>query len=105
MTRDQMTILSAKAIGLKVGYSNNVGGFSVGEPYSRGEYEWNPLFSDCDAMQLAVATGQAVFTALPHDKPSYASSGNFTKKHGRDAQAAVRWVITRHAAEIGKAMP
>ena len=102
MTRDQMTILSAKAIGLKAGYSNNFGGFSVGEPYSRGEYEWNPLCSDRDAMLLAVETGQAVFTGLPHDRPTYASSGNFSKKYRGDKAAAVRWVITRCAAEIGK---
>lgn len=104
MTRDQMTILSAKAIGLKVGYSNNFGGLTVGEPYSRGEYEWNPLFSSSDALMLAAMTGQAIFIDLPHDRPTYASSGAFSKKHGKDKLDAVRWVITRYAAEIGKAM-
>ena len=70
-----------------------------------GEYRaWNPLEDDGDAFRLAVATSQAVFTALPHEAPTYAVSGRSKEEFGIDRNAAVRRAIVREAADIGKAI-
>lgn len=59
---------------------------------------WRPLDDDGDALRLATATGQAVFTGLPHEAPTYAISDHSKEDFGMDKDAAVRRAIVRAAA-------
>lgn len=59
---------------------------------------WNPLTDDGDALRLATATGQAVFTGLPHEAPTYAISDHSREDFVADKDAAVRRAIVRAAA-------
>ena len=108
MTEDEITILSAKAVGLKVGYSNNFGGYSVGEPYSKGEYEWNPIFSDRDTMHLIcekkinVSHGRDFVSATVF-RPTIHIKLHVTDDLDRDNQ--IKLAVATCAAEIGKSMP
>lgn len=102
--------LAAKASGLKAQYSDNFGDFSIGEPYTKGEKQWNPLTEDGDALRLAVQLKLQI-------TPGTYNKDEFTAFHSglgeaiehwsalQDENAATRRAIVRAAAEIGKSMP
>ncbi|WP_439885637.1 hypothetical protein ACTACK_10510 [Pseudomonas syringae] len=110
MTDEQLILDAAKAAGISVQYSNNMGDFSNGEPYSKGEIRWNPLTDDADAFRLAVRLGLTV-------SPASGKGGNISEVyrssppqeridkgraelHGEDPMAATRRAIVRAAAAL-----
>lgn len=103
MTEHELLEMAAKAAGILAQYSDNLGDFSIGEPYSRNERRWNPLTDDGDALRLAVK--------LKMDLDLDASGlgciyvGMFSEESGQDPYEATRLVIVRAAAEIGRNMP
>lgn len=72
-----------------------------------GPREWNPLTDDGDALRLAVKLGLILETDLDDSSCSATdvSYDNYTvEEHGDCPNAAVRLVIVKCAAEIGKSM-
>ncbi|MBA5069740.1 hypothetical protein [Pseudomonas aeruginosa] len=68
---------------------------------------WNPLTDDGDALRLAVKLGLILETDLDDSSCSATdvSYDNYTvEEHGDCPNAAVRLVIVKCAAEIGKSM-
>lgn len=55
--RDRLILAAGKAIGLTLTHSNNHGGWSRGTPYTKSDVEFNPLFKDEDALELAATLG------------------------------------------------
>lgn len=106
MSDEELIMLAAKAAGLTIQYSNNFGDFTIGEPYSRGEYRWNPLDNDGDAFRLMVALSLDIV----FDGPS-GMRVDYVDDRGKlctveqlvlaDLAAAVRRTIVRAAAELG----
>lgn len=106
----ELILMAAKAVGLKIQYSNNVGGFSIGEPYSIGEREWNPLHDNSDALCLALKLGLCIQPIPECDTVQVYQMHSFTGEPFNVHTAAngdieLRIIIVQAAAEIGRAMP
>ena len=104
---DALLPLAAKAIGLKVQYSNNWGDYSIGEPYSKNEQRWNPLEFDKDAFCLLVELEMTI--DFQQDSVSVFSKlfDRFDippciRHFGDDKKQNTRIAIVQCAAEIGK---
>ncbi|HBO4832905.1 TPA: hypothetical protein L4V12_004630 [Pseudomonas aeruginosa] len=72
-----------------------------------GPREWNPLTEDGDALRLAVRLGLILETDLDDSSCSATDVfyDNYTvEEHGDCPNAAVRLVIVKCAAKIGKSM-
>lgn len=119
MNDQELLEMAAKAAGLKAQYSENYGGFSIGEPYSKGEFRWNPLDDDGDAFRLAF-TLRLNIKFLGGFKQVQAARESDSNEKRYDLFGIVgygpgtardpvienaRRAIVRAAAEIGKSMP
>ena len=107
LTDDELLRLAAKSCGLSIVYSDNLGGFSIGIPYTGSDERWNPLDDDRDALRLAVA----LRLTISWDRFNDDDYVNITPPHthqgydfivDQDPNAAMRRAIVRTAAEIGK---
>ena len=102
----QLLELAAKAAGIKAQYSENMGDFSIGEPYSHGERRWNPLTDDGDALWLAVRlhitpnAGETKCSATWWIRPDLIEQDSVVEPTNTDAYAATRRAIVRAAAAI-----
>jgi len=98
------------AAGNGASYSENFGDFTTGIQRTRIEKRWNPLKDDGDALRLAVRIGIVVDAPrLSAISGSRLSAGHNDWTHGDDDgccsdEQAVRYAITKVAAEIGKRM-
>ena len=63
---------------------------------------WNPLRDDGDALRLAVKLG--INIQCKESGGGFISAGNYVESVNQDKDAAIRRVIVRAAAEIGKAI-
>lgn len=97
--------LAAKAYGARIEIPDDEDGVFVVREKDRNGFVWNPLKDDGDAFRLAVKTGQALFTGLPHESATYACSSRSRCDFDGDPAAANRRVVVMAAAEIGKIMP
>lgn len=114
MNDRELLEMAAKAAGISAQYSNNVGDFSIGEPYSQGERRWNPLENDGDALRLAVKLYLDICfyrgfeevivqgEGTPDTPTSLGEVIEVREPFGEDIPAAVRRAIVRAAAEIGR---
>ena len=50
---DRLIIRAGESIGLRLTYSDNHGGWSRGEPYTKTDFEFNPILHNEDALELA----------------------------------------------------
>lgn len=107
--------LAAKSIGKTGQYSNNVGGFSFGEPYSREERSWNPLFDDGDAFRLAADLSLDIqYDCYPNNMNATCRKAFRVRVWGfqwfkedfdeGSKMGAIRRVIVQAAANIGRRM-
>lgn len=112
MNDRELLELAAEAAGIKdFGYSQNFGGYTSGEPYSKDEYRWNPLQNDGDAFRLAVKLGLSVIqqSSISGPEPVSAASGfgvddfkRFSCKYDGGPLSATRRSIVLAAAEIAR---
>lgn len=97
--------LAAKACGIRLEWDGHPDQWQPMYYEGKTYHSWNPLEDDGDAFRLAVKTGQALFTGLPHDAATYACSSRSIFDFEGDSVAANRRVVVMAAAEIGSAMP
>lgn len=101
MTDRELLELAAKAAGINLQW--------MGGPV--GNYNWNPLFDDGDALRLANRLGLSItHTTCEDDAPivrvGYDCTPNYIQLPAfPDCDDATRRAIVRAAAEIGEAMP
>lgn len=103
MTDREMLELAAKAAGQERSAAGDLWSNARGQP-------WNPLTDDGDALRLAVKLEMQVCVGVRRidavivgDEEGQVFRG--TEAKDGDICAATRHVITRAAAELGKAMP
>lgn len=113
MTNRELLEMAAKAAGITIRWERECGVIRARQQSGGYCGIWNPLADDGDALRLVVALRISIDFASPHSKPidriqaSARSNGNMSciEKFRSDELVATRRVITRAAAEIGKAMP
>jgi len=100
MNDRELLELAAKAAGYCVNPNGRTDGAFVVLSNDEGDFIWNPLTDDGDALRLGVrvrAFGHADFVRQ-------LGAARFAQQE-QDDTAAYRTAIVRVAAEIGKAMP
>lgn len=108
MTDGELLSLAAKAAGYQI-LSFQHGKVNCKVVGERGNFHWNPLTDDGDALRLAVKLGIAVGPESPDVigkslcRASWENRTHSLGEYGEgDPYAATRRAIVRAAAEIGK---
>lgn len=107
MTDRELLELAAKAVGNGAQWDCPERGMMVLTPDGNDTMTWNPLASDCDAMQLAIDLCfhmRADGGRSQIDRCMSEAALN-SERQGAARLAAMRRAIVRAAAEIGRAMP
>jgi hypothetical protein len=98
---------AALVMGKPLYYSNNVGGYSFAEPYSKADkFSWNPLHDDGDSRRLEnacfrwMAEHEGKYDELPKRVVSERSHLAGVRDYGTDE--AVRAAVFALAGAIGK---
>jgi len=112
MTEREMIELAARAYGMRIGdkdaewfYSEHgTKGAGLYAAWVRGGGFWNPRKNGDDALRLAIALGLTVDCSRPSAGAPF-KLHHFECEGFTDPYAATCFVITRAAAEIGRAMP
>jgi hypothetical protein len=104
MSDRELLELAARAAGIDGAYFHSDNPIHCGIYQPRGEYYWNPLISDSEALRLAVKLRISI-TMSKYGRV-VCRAGEWTRSiepYGDDPQAAVRRAITCAAAAISKA--
>ena len=117
MTDRELLELAAKAAGVGGSYFHSDNPIHCGIYQARGEYYWNPLVSDSEALRLAVKLAINVQFEATLDESeegwhptvhcgTYGLDGPEWSEEplGIDETAATRRAIVRCAAEVGRSM-
>jgi hypothetical protein len=106
MTDRELLELAAKAAGVDGNYFHSDNPIHCGIYQARGEYYWNPLVSDSEALRLAVKLGmRGIFeigVSIQSNK-AYAYNGDDAVRevlNDGDPLAATRRAIVRAAAQM-----
>lgn len=109
MDERRMLELAAKAAGIEGSYFHSDNPIHCGIYQARGEYYWNPLISDSEALRL----GATLTMSLQYRKVVGSGTGEVAAQIGDchavegyrdDYMAATRRCIVRAAAAIGEQM-
>ena len=104
MSDRELLEMAAKAAGIEGSYFHSDNPIHCGIYQARGEYYWNPLISDSEALRLAVKLKLGVIqwsdgVSSTHGK----TNAEYCEPYGSDPLAATRRAIVRAAAAIGSA--
>lgn len=91
---------AGKAMGFTVDWSNNLGNWTRGEPYTKTDKRFNPLDNNDDAFEVMLAL-EISLTFRDNVATAY-KSGNYFSSDADDKGAAVREAITLCAAHFGE---
>lgn len=107
-TDRELLELAAKAAGIDGRYFHSDNPIHCGIYQARGEYYWNPLISDSEALRLAVKLGIGLgFDMQNMTLTAYAQhTADYWDEDVSDSDpyAATRRAIVRAAAEVGRSM-
>lgn len=107
MTDRELLELAAKAAGLTLSESGRRDGLFLVLTNDDGDYIWNPLTNDGDALRLVVKLNldvRSVRSAL-HTVVGFGALGSVSELHGDDPYVATRRAIVRAAAAMGTKGP
>lgn len=100
LQRFELVKKAGKAAGLTIQYSNNLGDWTSGEPYTKTDKHFNPLDRDDDAFWLLLK--MEIDLVFHGDAVTAHKSTKYFTSDSSDKAAAVRQAITLCAAHLGE---